>query len=142
MGLWFAEQNVEYVKTCTFRNAEMLGLWFAEQNVGTLKQCTFRNSGTPVRRTKHRKYRNIHFRIFWDSCAQNKTSEISNTALLDILGLLCAQQNARHLNICTFRISGTLARRTKRQKYKKCTFKNYGTPGSRILDPGSWIKDP
>ena len=27
---------------------------------------------------------------FWDSCAQNKTSEISTIALSGILGLLCA----------------------------------------------------
>ena len=55
----------------------ILGLLCAEQNVGNLNNCTFRNSGTPVRRAKRRKSKQIQFQEFWDSCAQNKTSEIS-----------------------------------------------------------------
>ena len=66
------------------------------------------NSGTPVRRTRRRKSQKMnfqefwdswaqnktseisenHFPEFWDSCAQNKTSEISTDALSGILGLL------------------------------------------------------
>ena len=48
----------------------------AEQEDGNPKQWTVRNSGTPVRRTKRQKYQKMHFQKFWDSCAQNKTSEI------------------------------------------------------------------
>ena len=48
----------------------------AEQDVGNLKQCASRKSGTPVRRTKRRKSKKMHFQKYWDSCAQNKTSEI------------------------------------------------------------------
>ena len=59
----------------------------------------------------------MHFQEFWDSGAQNKTSEISTNALSIILGLLCAEQHVRHLKACTFIISGTPVRSTKRQKY-------------------------
>ena len=76
----------------------ILGLLCAEQDVGNLNKCTCGNSGTPVRRTKRQKSQNMHFRVFWDSCAQNKTSEISKHALSVILGLLCAEQNGGHLN--------------------------------------------
>ena len=38
-----------------------LGLLCADQNVENLENCTFRNSGTPVRRTKHRKYTHMLF---------------------------------------------------------------------------------
>ena len=61
--------------------SELLGLLCAEQHVGHLKNCTSRNSGTPVRRTTRRKSQQLHFQKFWDSCAQNNTSDISNTAL-------------------------------------------------------------
>ena len=56
--------------------SEILGVLCAEQHVGNLDNCTFRNSGTPVRRTTRRKSRKMHFQKLWDSCAQNKTSEI------------------------------------------------------------------
>ena len=62
-----------------------------------LKKQTFRNSGTPVRRTRRRKSKNMDFQEFWDSCAQNKTSEISKNGLPRILGLLCVEQDARTL---------------------------------------------
>ena len=136
----------------------ILGLLCAEQNVGNLKHCTFRNSGTPVRRTKRRKSqrngrssilgllcaeqdvgnrKKMHFQDFWDSCAKNKTSEISENrlsgigdscaqkktseisknALSIILGLLCAEQNVINFKKCTFQNSGTPVRRTRRRKY-------------------------
>ena len=47
---------------------------------------------------------------FWDSCAQ-KTSEISETALSGIMGLLCAEQNVGNLKHCTFINTGTPVRR-------------------------------
>ena len=68
---------------------------------------TFRNSGTPVRSTRRRKSQKMHFQEFWDSCAQNKASEISKKM--------------------TFRDSGTPVRRTRRRKYRKCIFRNSGT---------------
>ena len=80
---------------------------------------TFRNSGTPVRRTNRWKYQKMNFPDFWDSCAQNQTSEISKNALPGILGLLCAEQDVGNLKQCTFRNCGTPARRTKRRKSQK-----------------------
>ena len=54
---------------------------------------------------------NMDVQDFWDSCAQNKTLEISKKR--------------------TFRISGTPVRRTKRRTSQKWTFKNSGTPVRR-----------
>ena len=54
----------------------ILGLLRAEQDVGNLKKMTFRSSGTPVRRTKRQKSKKVHLQELWDSCAQNKASEI------------------------------------------------------------------
>ena len=45
---------------------------------------------------------------FWDSCAQNKTSEISNIALSGILGLLCAEQNIWNIGNAHSGIMGLL----------------------------------
>ena len=86
----------------------ILGFLCAEQDVGNLNKCTFRNWGSPVRRTRRRKSQKNHFQEFWDSCAQNKTSEISTNALSGIMGLLCAEQDVGNLKKCTFRNSGTL----------------------------------
>ena len=47
-----------------------------------------------MRRTKRQKYQQqMHFQEFWDSYAQNKTSEISKNTLSGIPGLLCAEQD-------------------------------------------------
>ena len=74
----------------------------------------------------------MDFEEFWDSCAQNNTSEISNIALSIFLGLLCAEQHARNLNKCTFRNYETPVRGTKRRKSKaNCTFRNPVTPVRR-----------
>ena len=54
----------------------IMGLVCAEHDVGNLKKCTFCNSGTPVRRAERRKSQKLHIQEFWDSCAQNKTSEV------------------------------------------------------------------
>ena len=96
--------------------SECLGLLLAEQHVGNLKQCTSRNSGTPVRRTKRQKSQKTHVQELWDSCAQNKTSEIPKNARLGILGLLYAEQNIGNLKNYTFKNSGTPVRRTIRRK--------------------------
>ena len=69
----------------------------AEQDVGNLKKWTFRKSGAPVRRTRRRTSQKNDFQEFWDSCALNKTSYISNNALSEFLGLLCAEQNVGNL---------------------------------------------
>ena len=107
MGLLRAEQNVGNLKTCTFRNSRTL---VAEQNVGNLNKCTFRNSGAPVRRTKRRKSKQMHFQEFLDSCAQNKASKTSKDGLSGVLGFLCAEQSVGNLRECTFRNSGTPVR--------------------------------
>ena len=109
-----------------------MGLLCAEQDVGNINKCTFRNSGTPVRRTRRRKSQKVHFQEFWDSCAQNKTSEVSTNALSGILGLLCAEQDVGSLKKCTFRISGTPVRRTRRELLAEIDFflKKPLVPGS------------
>ena len=95
----------------------MMGLLCAEQNVENIKHCTFRNSGTPVRRTKRRNYKKLYIEKLWDSCAQNNTAEISTIGLSEIMGLLCAEQNIENLNNKDmFRNVGTPVRRTKRRK--------------------------
>ena len=81
-----------------------------------------------MRRTRRRKSQKMDFQEFWDSCAQNRTSEISKTALSGILGLLCAEQDVGNLKNCTVRHSGTPVRRTRRRNLKKRTFRNSGTP--------------
>ena len=103
----------------------IMGLLRAEQDVGILKTCTFRNYGTPVRRAKRRKSQRMHFQDFWDSRAQDRTSEISKHALSRILGLLCAEQNVRNLNTCTFSNSGTSVRKPKRRKYEQMYFQEF-----------------
>ena len=87
------------------------GLLCAEQNVGHINKCTFRISGTPVRRTNlgnlnknarlgimgllcaEQDVGNLkitHFQETQDSCAQNKTSEISKNDFQDFWDA-CAQ---------------------------------------------------
>ena len=61
VGLLCAEQDVGNIKNGL---SGILGLLCAEQDVGNLNKWTFR--------------------IFWDSCALNKTSEISKNALSGI----------------------------------------------------------
>ena len=82
----------------------ILGLLCAEQNVGNLKKCTVSISETLVRRTTRQKFQKMHVQEFWDSCAQNKTSEIS--------------KNRFYLYKSTFRHSGTPVRRIKCRKYQ------------------------
>ena len=116
----------------------ILRLLCAEQHVGNLKKkYTFRKSGTPVRRTKRRKsQKKIHFQVIWDSCAQNKTSEISKNGLSGVLGLLCAEQSVGNLKKQSVgnlknALSGILGLLCAEQdvgNLKKCTFKNSGTP--------------
>ena len=72
---------------------------------------TFTNYGTPVCRTTRRQSQRMYLQEFWDSCAQNKKPDISNQALSEILGLLCAEQNVGNLKNCTFINSGTPVRR-------------------------------
>ena len=109
----------------------ILGLPCVEQHVGNLNKWTFMNSWTPVRRTRRRKsqkmnvqqlwdscaqnktseiYKKLNFQKLWDSCAQNKTSGIqTKTTRSEFVGLPCAEQNVEYLKKCTVRISGTLA---------------------------------
>ena len=124
----------------------------AEQDVGNMKKCTFRNSGTPVRRTTSRKYQQLHFREFWDSCAQNKASEISKTctfrnsrtlvrrttrrssqkhAVSGIVGLLCAEQDVGNLKNGLSGILGLLCAEQDVGNLNKWTFRNSGTPVRR-----------
>ena len=101
LGLLCAEQNVGNLKNCTFRKSGSLVC--AEQNVENPNKMhvrEFGNSGTPVRRTKRQTSQEMHFCNFWDSCAQDKTSEISTIALSGILGLLYAEQDVGNLNKC------------------------------------------
>ena len=90
------------------------------------------NSGTPVRRTRRLTIQKVHLQDFWDSCAQNKTSEISRNALSGVLGLLCAEQDVGNLKKCTSRNYGTPVRSTERRKSQKLHFF-----WNRPLVPGS-----
>ena len=99
-----------------------LGLLRAEQDVQSLKKCTFGNSGTPVRRTRRPKSQQMHFQEFSDSCAQNKTSEMTKIGLSRILGLLCAEQDVGNLKKYIFKKSGTPVRTTRRRKYQNIHF--------------------
>ena len=106
--------------------SRILGLLCTEQDVGNFKKCTFKYFGTPVRRTRRRKSQKIHFQEFWDSCAQNKASEIPQMWLSGILGLPHAEQNDINIKKCTFRKYGTLVRRTKRRNIKIILSYNMG----------------
>ena len=128
-----------------------MGLLYAEQTVGNLKKSTFKTRGTPVRRTNRRKSQKMHFQEFWDSCAQNKTSEISKawTFWKRNLGLLCAEQHVGNLKQMCFQefwdscaqnktseisnnalelILGLLCAEQNVENLNKCTFRNCGTP--------------
>ena len=105
-----------------------------------------------VRRTKRRKSQQLHFQKFWDSCAQNKKSEISKTAPSEIRGLWFAEQNVGNLkktHVHTFWDSGSqnkpseIATNAPSQSLgllfaaqnvgniKQCTFRYYGAPVRR-----------
>ena len=77
--------------------SDILGLQLAEQHVGNIRKCTSRSSGTLVRSTKGRTPQTMHFPKLWDSDPQNNTSEISNNALSECLGLQSAEQRVRNL---------------------------------------------
>ena len=104
--------------------SRILGLLCAEQDVGDLKKWTLGNSGTPVRRTKRRKSKQMDFQEFWDSCAQNRTSEMSNNVLSELMGLLCSEKNVGNRGKRTFRNSGMPVSRTTRRKYQKMHLQN------------------
>ena len=123
----------------------ILGLLCAERSVGNLIKWTYRNAGTTVRRTKRRKSPKMNFQEFWDSCAQNntseisimdfqefwdscaqnKTSEISTNGLSGILGLLCAEQDFGNVKKCIVIIYGTSVRRKERRKPQKTHFQEF-----------------
>ena len=80
----------KYIEKCTFRNS---GTPVRRTRRRKSQTWTFRNFGAPVRRTRRRKSQQMDFQEVCDSCALNKTSYISNNALSEFLGLLCAEQN-------------------------------------------------
>ena len=108
------------------------GLLCAEQDVGNLKKGTSRNSGSPLRRTRRRKFQKMHFQEFWDSCAQSKTSEISKNTLSGILGLLCAEQDVENLKNMYFQeLWDSCAQDKTSEIATNPTSGNYGTPVRR-----------
>ena len=119
LGLLCAEQNVGNLKQHTLSG--ILGLLCAEQNVGNLQHVVFSNCGTPMRRTKRQKSENkCTFRTY-GTPVRRTTCWKYQKILSCFFGLQLAEQNVINL--------------------KKITFRKKGTPGSRILDPGSWILD-
>ena len=97
-----AQNNTSEISTnCTFKKSGTPVRRTKRRKSGELhihfKKYTFKNSGPPVRRTTRRKSKKMHCQESWDSCAQNKTSEISKNALLGILGLLCTELNVGNL---------------------------------------------
>ena len=83
----------------------------------------------------------MHCQEFWDSCAQNKTSEISTHALSRILGLLRAEHNVGYLNKND--LSGILGLQNKTSEISKKALSrimglvDHGSWNQHILDPGS-----
>ena len=129
LGLLCAELHVGILKTMQFQELRDSGAQKTRRRKS--QKWTFRNSGAPVCRTRRRKSQQMDFQDFWDSCALNKTSEISKNALSGIPGLLCAEQDVGNINKCTFRNSGTPVRRARRRKSQKWTFRDSGTPVRR-----------
>ena len=123
--LWGSSSQNRKSEISKNARSKFLELRFAEQNVENIKAFIFRNSGTPVRRAKRRKPQTLLFQEFCDSCAQNKTSEISINALSGIMGVLYAEHGAENLNNCPFRNSGTPVRRTRRRKSQKMDFQEF-----------------
>ena len=104
-----------------------------------------------MRRTKRRKSQQMHFQEFWDSCAQNKTSELNKNTVknsrarvrrtkrrkyqqIDFQELWdsCAQDKTS--KISKHALSGILGLLCAEQdvgNLKKCTVKNSGTPARR-----------
>ena len=99
----------------------ILGLLCAEQHVGNPNKWTFRNSGSPVRRTRRRKYQKWTFRNSVTPVRRTKRRKSKTTGLSGILGLLCAEQEVGNPKTLTFRNSGT---HKTSEISKKCTFKN------------------
>ena len=60
------------------------------------------------------------FQEFWDSCAQNKASEVSKHDFQEFWDSCAQNKTAEISNKCTFINFGTLVRTTKLQKSKKC----------------------
>ena len=89
----------------------------AEENVGNLRTRTF---------------------IFFDSCAQSETSEISTHAISEILGLLCAEQNVEISNTALSNMMGLLCAEQIAGNLKHCTFTNYGTLARRAKNVGKF----
>ena len=87
-----------------------------------------------MRGTERRKSQKLHFQEFWDSCAQNKTSEISINALSRILGLLRAEHSVGYLKSD---LSGILGLRLAEQSVKNALSRIMG-----LVDHGSWNQDP
>ena len=84
-----------------------------------------------MRSTQRRNIKKVCVQEFWESCAQNKTSEISKNALSGILGLLWAEQNVGNLKNGLTGMLGLLRTEQDIGNIKKCTFRNYGTPVRR-----------
>ena len=85
-----------------------------------------------MRRTRRRKSQKMHLQEFWDSCAQNKTSEISKKWTFRICGTPVRRTKRCTSLVCTFRISGTPVRRTERRKSQK-----HALPGIQVTKTNS-----
>ena len=72
----------------------------------------------------------MDFYGFWDSCAQNMTSEVSKNALSRNLGLLCAEQDVGNLKKWTFRNSGTPVRSTS---HGSCPQQGFGGAPKKVV---------
>ena len=126
MGRTFVQKSVFFLKKPLVRGSwaawgrtvSQKCVFFGRSHVSGALRCLgqnfFQTSGF-VEAYNVNNLNRMHFQKFWDSCAQNKTSEISKNKFSGIVGLLCAEQNVRNLNKCTFNNSGTPVRRTKRR---------------------------
>ena len=88
MGLLDAEQGVENINKCTFRDSGTPGRRTRRRKS---QKMHFQEFWAPVRRTKHRRSQNMHFQECWASCAQNKTSEMLTDELSELFN--CSAQS-------------------------------------------------
>ena len=77
--------------------SDILGLLCAEQAVGNLKNALSGILGLLCVEQDVGKSPKMDFQDFWDSCAQNETSEISKNVLPGFMGFLCAERKTSEI---------------------------------------------
>ena len=103
----------------------ILGLLCAEQSVRRLQQC-YPNLGISVRRTKRPKAQQLYFHKLWDTCAQNKASEISNMHFHRLWDSHAQNKTSETLNMHFHKLWDSCAQNKTSETSTTCTFINSG----------------